>query len=334
VNCRRFEERLDDFTDGRLSDIELRAAVEHLESCARCRALVEALRDSLAALGPETLCEVPGAGDADLAAAILARTSGGACAGAQMRLADLVDGALPADDVRLVELHLEGCPRCAALRGALTWLAGLLPQMARLEPDVDLAPVVARRIAALGAARRRAPRWAESAATIGGAWRRLLLRPRFAWEAAYVGLLTLVFLCGTPVSPFRGVPQRALAAVQLDPRYALDALVERARALHSGIGALGARAWDASGGRATNRAREMGDDFAGRHPGMHEAWAGLDLHGDELRRQIGARNLAGATVALDALGNDLRAFWRSWRRRQEALPVEAPGEPPAEHLRR
>lgn len=323
MNCRRFEERLDDFVEGRLSEVELRAAVEHAEACPRCRALAATLRETLGALGPDALSEVPGADAPELAAAIVARTSGAACGRAQARLGDLVDGLLPADETRLVQLHLETCTRCASLQGAIVWLAGLLPQMARLEPDADLAPAVARQIAVLGAERMRPSRWAELRGATGTAWRRLLARPRFAWEAAYVGLVTLVLLFGTSVSPFRGVPQRALAVVQLDPRFAIDATIDRARALHSGIGALGERAWDASGGRAADRVRELGDDFAGRHPGMHEAWAGLDAHGAELWRQLGAGNLAGATVALDALGHDLHAFWRSLRNRTAVPPPAA-----------
>jgi hypothetical protein len=86
------------------------------------------------------------------------------------------------------------------------------------------------------------------------------------------------------------------------------------------IGDWGASAWDATGGWAYDRACAAGTDIAAQHPGMNEAWDGCRAHAGELRRQVGDRNFAGASLELRALGQDTGALWKSWTASTPASP--------------
>jgi anti-sigma factor RsiW len=301
VNCERFEAHLDDYLDGGLSEVEARAAAEHEQSCPQCAALAASLRDTLADLGPELA--QPGPVPADLAAGILARTSGAACGRVQGLLADLVDGTLAASDAGMVELHLGSCARCAGLHRALVWLAGELPQLADIEPDEDLTPEIVAATSGLRArraARRRAVHaWFE----------RLVARPRFAWEAAYVASVLLALLFGSSFSPLKHMPSRALAMIQMDPRPAASNAATQLRELHGGIGDAGSRVWDGTAGRVA----EAGGEVAEGHPGMRQAWQNLRQHGGEARHNLGGGNFASAGLSFNAMAADVRALWRSWR---------------------
>jgi anti-sigma factor RsiW len=299
MSCVHFEDRWDDFLAGNLSDVERRAAAAHLDTCARCSALVATLRDALATL-PEAGVAAP---PADLAPAVLARTSGGACAAARDQLCDLVDGMLLATDSDLVESHLSHCSRCAALRTTLVWLRTTLPAMATLDPG----PAFTRAVLAATMAPAPAPERAAWRQALAAHWRHLVARPRFAWEAAYVGLLLMVALFGTSVSPFRDVPPRALAVVQLDPLHA----GAQVREVHRGIGGLGRRAWSATGAPVGRHIAAQADAYADRHPGMHEAYGNLQVHLGELRQRWGDRNIPAATMSLHAVRGDLRALWKT-----------------------
>lgn len=309
MNCERFEDRLADYLDGRLSDIEERQAGEHLAQCNACAALLRTLRDTLAGLPAAAAPDVTP--DASLTGAIVERTSGSPCERAQGFLVDLVDGALGSGDTLLVQSHLEHCSRCAALHGALQWLGHELPAMAEIDPGPAFTRAVVAHTAGQAAVTpQRVPAWREAAAAW---WMRMVARPRFAWEAAYVALLVLVGLFGTSVSPFRGVPSRALAIVQLDPRAAV-------RTVYDGIGAGGRHAWDASAGRLARGAGAQASAVADTHPGMHEAYGNLQLHWGELQQSAGDRNVASASLALDSMRRDLRALWSAWAGSQAAAP--------------
>jgi len=307
VNCERLEDRLDDYLDGRLSDVERRAADEHLAGCTGCAGMVRTLREALADLPASdvTAFPVPPA----LAASIVEHTSGSACERAQGLLVDFVDAALGADDASLVRTHVEHCARCSALRRALVWLEKELPELATMDPGPAFTrEVVLATVKAPGAPRR--PAWHEA---FTGVWRRLVARPRFAWEAAYVGLLILVALFGTSISPFRAVPSRALAVVQLDPRILV-------RTAYDDIGMIGARLWDVSAGRLAMAARDQASDVADHHPGMHEAYGSWRVHCGDLRQSMGDRNFASASLAMNNMGDDLHALWTSWARTSTPPP--------------
>ncbi len=84
MDCTTFIERLDDLLDGRLDAAALLALDEHRRGCTEC-ATIHALAVSEAEA-------VPVDPPADLAARVLARTSGSPCKSARDRLPDLVDG--------------------------------------------------------------------------------------------------------------------------------------------------------------------------------------------------------------------------------------------------
>lgn len=307
MNCDRFETILESWLEGRLSDVEKHAADAHLRGCETCRGLVDAMRASLATLASDEW-SVPAP---DLASSILARTSGPACGRAQALLCDLVDGALGAPDAQLVGTHLAHCTRCAALHATIAWLSAQLPRMAMLEPDEEIIESI---VAATSGVPERQPGWTERwRRGAVEAWRRALARPRFAWEAAYVATIVIVLLFGTSYSPFRSVPPRALAIVQLDPRGAAQGAGQHLRALHGGIGAAGQATWDVTGARAADGIRARASEYADHRPGMHEAWSGLELHWDDLGRALRSRNLAGAGLVLRSLQEDAGALWQSFR---------------------
>lgn len=321
MSCERISEQLADFVEGRLSDVERRAVEAHVSGCAACRHLLEALQGSLGVLGAARLgAHDTEAGAEGLSAAILARTSGSTCGRAQGLLCDLVDATLAPVEAQLVESHLEHCGRCASLRATLVWLRGELPHMARLEPRTDIVPEIlaATRAATVGSSGRMD----AIVAAVRGWWGHVVARPRFAWEAAYVATLIVVLLFGTSVSPFRSVPSRAMAAIQVDPRVAVQATSQQLRALHAGIGNAGGAFWDATGGRAIDGLQSRTSAYAETHPGMAPAWKGFVQHSSDLRHSIAARNLAGASLDMRSMGDDLNALWKSLR-------TPAVEEPPA-----
>ena len=196
--CRTFIERVDDFLEGRLSPADRRAAEEHLQGCGGCRDLIGLVADS----------GVPVAPPPDLIGAVLARTSGSACGSARARLCDHVD-RLPAPvDDDLVRMHLDGCPECGALAVALARLAIDLPPLAEKDPGARFVREVLARTS------RRETLPSRIAARLAAGWRALAHRPRIAWEGAYIGLIVMVILFGTPNAPFADVPARALGLVR------------------------------------------------------------------------------------------------------------------------
>jgi anti-sigma factor RsiW len=319
VSCERFAEQLDDFAEGRLSDVERRAVEQHLHACAECRALLETMRGALQLLGEGDVVASASEAEPGLANDILARTSGPACGSAQALLCDLVDGELAQQETQLVEGHLEHCARCAMLRTTLVWLRAELPQMAALEPRPELLSAILS--ATTGEREQRDSVVAAVTAAARGIWEHLVARPRLAWEAAYVATVLAVLLFGTPVSPLRGVPSRALAAIQIDPRGAAQSATEHLQRFHGAVGSAGARAWDATGGRIGDGVRGQASAYAAEHPGMPEAWSAIESHTRELRWSLADRNLAGASLVLRALGEDLRLLWRS----QQSSGAGTPG---------
>lgn len=123
--------------------------------------------------------ETPFLNPDDLTRAILARTSGAACARLKAVACDFVDGVLEATPQELAQAHLEHCPDCARFVAALREAKAVLPAMAEVDPG----PWFAQRVMRATAYRPRPTFDAR------GLWRRLMHRPRIALEAAYVGAL-------------------------------------------------------------------------------------------------------------------------------------------------
>jgi anti-sigma factor RsiW len=182
MDCRDFEDHLDVFEAGLLPPEEQAEASEHVLACSRCRTLLALVRGESDVLEPEV-------GD-DLALAILRRTSGAVCLEAEERLCDCVDGTLGMDDQEIVSLHLAHCPKCSRLAETLVELGQALPEMATLDPDVQFTGDVLRATAGV---RRIQPR-----SNLQAWWNQVMRRPRFAWEAAYVGTLLILLALGNP----------------------------------------------------------------------------------------------------------------------------------------
>ncbi len=233
MDCRDFEDHLEVFEAGLLPLEKQAVALDHVRACPRCRALLALVRGELDVLEPA-------AGD-DLALAILRRTSGTVCLEAEERLCDCVDGTLGMDDQEIVSLHLAHCPKCSTLAQTLVELGQALPEMATLEPDAQFTGDVLRATAGV---RRIRPR-----PNLQAWWNQLMRRPRFAWEAAYVGTLLILLALGNPAMLPRAsaVPQvlieRSDRLLQGTASVLADQRVAAGRSL-SGLRLKGKFLWD------------------------------------------------------------------------------------------
>jgi hypothetical protein len=186
MDCREFINRLDLFAAGMLPHDEQAAAARHLEACTRCRTLHCMVRGESDPLTPKMR--------RDLLFAILSQTSGPACGEAQLGLCDYADGILSPHDREVIALHIEDCLECGSIIAALQELAEILPSMAEIEPEPSLTEEIllatTDRTENTRCTRRTPQKWNWG--------NRLLRRPRFAWEVAYVGTLLFFLALGNP----------------------------------------------------------------------------------------------------------------------------------------
>ena len=316
MDCRQWETGFDDLLEGRC-DAARRAALEaHAAACPRCGSLLALARGDGARLAPP---DVP-----DLAAAVLARTSGPACDRAGGLLAALADGAPELGDAQLLQAHLAGCASCRALAATLAWLSPELRAMAEVEPDARLladvlaatsargrpAPAAsgARARAALDAGRARAAAW----------WERQIRRPQFAFEFAYVGTMVLIALFATPISPLRGAPEKALAVVQASPAGLAASTRGLVDILPGETGEAARAAWDVTGGRVERALDGAAAGLAerGRRTASARARLGRDLSATG-RALVRFDFVTAATHWRDAR-RDLQTLWRDWRATKHA----------------
>lgn len=108
------------------------------------------------------------------------------CREFEARLGRVLEGTLPVEDHARAVRHAAACRSCAELVEPMG--PALVP--IAVEPPASFVTSVMARTS--GSARAS---WAET-------WRRWMLRPRFAWEAAYVGVVLLTLACATPDSPY------------------------------------------------------------------------------------------------------------------------------------
>lgn len=214
MRCLAFEKRLSAFLNGDLSAEGRVAMTTHLESCPECRQTAQIVRGDFD-LEPEDIPE-------DFASEVLELTSGTTCRQARHHLCKLADGELSADYAKVVASHLRTCMECSGLFVALTELAEVLPEMVLLEPDASFtADVLARTVRAgeVSPQPNRIQRFLDS----------IVQRPRFSWEAAYVGTLFMVTVWGVVATPavLEESAQR-LASTQINLVRLADALQRNA----------------------------------------------------------------------------------------------------------
>ncbi|MDH3285146.1 MAG: zf-HC2 domain-containing protein [Acidobacteriota bacterium] len=226
MDCRGLVERLDRLLEGRLDGRERRETDEHLSHCPSCRELTRAAGTTWTGAAVE-----PPQG---LTASILDRTSGAPCDPARHLLCAFVDRTLPPVDRELVRLHVMECEGCGSLARVLAVMREELPVLAEMRPDAGFVGDV------LAQTSHRGARAAAVLERIREAWQGLLLRPRIAWESAYVGAAVLALVFGLPGSPLAGVPHEALELASLNP----VAEIERPAArLTSRISTRASSAW-------------------------------------------------------------------------------------------
>ena len=290
MSCSRFEDRLDELLAGTLPPAERVWAAEHAAGCPRCGE-VYALLDEASGRGP---VEAP----ADLADDVLSRTSGPPCGRARDRLGDLLDGALDPVDRRLVEAHLHRCADCAALAAAAARLGAELPALAELPPPPELADAVLARTRARTASRPAAAgRWRDAV-------RRLLARPRIAWEAGYVAALVLWLAFGASWSPLRTTAVEARVLLEQGVSVAGRAGADSVASVHRVIAAASERTARAAAYGANDVARRL----AG--PWSRAAAAAPDLgrHWRQLVLALEDRDVFAGVDALRSLSRDAGAM--------------------------
>lgn len=245
---------------------------------------------------------------------VLARTSGSGCSRALAMLPDLAEQGLPDLDRRLVQTHLEHCASCRAVAVVLGWLGSELPALAVVDPG----PAFTARVlaatstaAAVQAERRRLVGAAGLMDRLGRWWGQQILRPYFPLQVAYAATVILVLLTAGPWAPLRGLPDRALQAVQAGPGtpdlvgQALDQAAGWAETRVGGVLASGA-----SG--VQGRVRRFEDGWRQRITRTAQERADLRAHLGALSAGIGPGELDQAGTEILAVGKALRGIWHDW----------------------
>ncbi|MFB3902246.1 MAG: zf-HC2 domain-containing protein [Acidobacteriota bacterium] len=196
MNCAAFERRLEQYQAGTLPEMERREAEVHLDHCNSCRGLFEALQSGENQPDQQ-----------DLSGAVLSRTTGSACGRCRDLLGELLDGVSEDVESELVRSHLATCAPCSALFQTMSEMAEILPRMRETVPDSLFVPDVMRSTRAFGRDHKGLSRILDFC-------RMLAERPRFSWEAAYLGTLLVFGLFGTPFSPAYDAGSRLLASLQ------------------------------------------------------------------------------------------------------------------------
>jgi len=212
MNCRTFARILADLQEGTLSPGDRAAAAAHASACDRCRRLRAVAEGRIDVLSEEA--------GRDLARAIVQRTSGSACPRAEACLCDFVDGVLDEVSSQLVTVHLESCTDCRALAVGLAELKQTLPEFAELDPGRGFTRAV---VAQTSAYRPFRP---DLRSRLLAWWTRMVQRPRFSFEAAYLGTLVLVLAFGNPVFPTGNLALEKLGSSKV-VRSARGAISER-----------------------------------------------------------------------------------------------------------
>jgi hypothetical protein len=211
MDCSHFAEVLASFQEGSLSLVEQSAAQAHLAECATCHRLLEIARGEIDML--------PQAQHDALTYSILDRTSGPACARVESSLWDFIEGDLNADDAHLISLHLENCAECRSVAEDLVLIQQELPEMAEINPGESFAREV------VSATRELCLDRSAGSTGFRAWWDRMIQRPRFALEAAYIGALVLFLAFSIPFLSLQSVTldKMSFAAVQPSEKFVVTA---------------------------------------------------------------------------------------------------------------
>jgi anti-sigma factor RsiW len=203
MNCIRFAGMLADYQEGALSVDERSAVEEHLENCSSCRQLQEVAVGSVDIL-PEEMRD-------GLTRSILDRTSGGSvCPGVESALWEFAGGQQTPEAAHLIALHLDHCAGCASMAADLASIQDVLPEMAEIDPGESFTRTV---ILATSGRRAHPP---DGRTRFLGWWNRMVQRPRFALESAYVCTVMLLFFL-SPFLPFRDIVLRTIPSKAIYP---------------------------------------------------------------------------------------------------------------------
>lgn len=271
-------------TDGPLEDADRELLDAHLRDCPDCTALATVLArldgdlPALAELEP----------DAELTATVLARTLSGA------DRPSFADGSTPRQAHDRPAARVAGRP-AERMRRARADRAGAIGR-ASLRGGV----------AALQNRLRRAPR-AGKAAAPRRAGRRLLARPRIAWEAGCAGALAAWLVCGASWAPLHGVPMEALALVRQGAAGA-QAAGDTVTTFNLGVAELSARGVEAARRGAGAATGGVLDALAARYRQVAAAAPDAARHWRQLTEAVRDRDLFGGVAALWSLSLDAGAM--------------------------
>ncbi len=201
MNCGTFTRIVADFIEGKLPSDEQAAAMVHARDCDACRNLMAILSGKINTLSDER--------GREMVHSILQQTSGSACPRARDQLCDFVDGRLDEADLQLVGLHLNFCPDCRSITRELAAMKEDLPELAAIEPDRHFTRSV------IEATSGRRPYRPGARTRLVAWWNRMVQRPRFSFEAAYLGTLVLVLVFANPVLPLGDMALRTLDSTKV-----------------------------------------------------------------------------------------------------------------------
>jgi len=298
MHCHQWDALLDDWRDGRLDPTAAEACRSHAAGCSRCADILALFEDDILG-GDDGIHD-----SADLLSGVLARTSGSACGRARELMGARPDGELDAETAAMLAAHLEHCSDCAALDGILAWVMPAVGELAEPEPDqaftfdVLRATSAARRRRRSGAAHRLRERMA-------GWWESQIARPHFAWEAAFVATVLAVIVFGTPLSPARNTPRKALEAVQASPGW----MIGRAGSV---VGSAGEAVVD------------LKADIDHRRDRTAPNRADLRRHSGKLGEAVFDADTEAARAEFERIRGDIDQLWKTWR------ASGRPGETPAD----
>jgi hypothetical protein len=203
MNCVRFARILADYHEGKLTAGERAAAEEHLRGCQSCRKLLNVTTGGIDIL-PDAMRE-------GLTRSVLERTSGGfVCPRVEASLWEFAHGELPSEESHLIALHLDHCTGCRTIAENLVLMQDVLPAMAEIDPGE-----LFTREVVLSTSGKRACR-PDVRTRFQGWWNRLVQRPRFALEAAYICTVVLIFAL-SPFLPFRDMALQVIPSKALRP---------------------------------------------------------------------------------------------------------------------